>query len=103
MGCKASAKGVTIHHNLLLELGALLCSAQETRPRQSWQWESCWLQMLREWGDILALLPDIVLVVANVSVVHPGAASYMRAAAQTDGTAAVSRDTEKWAKYGVGK
>jgi hypothetical protein len=56
-----------------------------------------------EWGGILALLPDIVLAVADVSVVHPGAASYMRAAAQTDGTAAVSKDAEKWAKYGVGK
>jgi hypothetical protein len=54
-----------------------------------------------ERGDILAVLSDIALVVADVSVVHPGAASHVWAAAQTDGTAAASQDADKGLSMGL--
>jgi hypothetical protein len=38
-----------------------------------------------EQGNALAVLPDIGLVATDVSVAHPRAATYMRAAAQTNG------------------
>jgi hypothetical protein len=56
-----------------------------------------------ERGDILAALSDIALGAADVSVVHPGAASHMRAAAQTDGTAAASQDADKGLSMGLSR
>jgi hypothetical protein len=52
-------------------------------------------------GGFLAVLPDIVLV-ADVSIVHPGAATSMRAATQTHVAAAALPHAEQRAKYGVG-
>jgi hypothetical protein len=49
-------------------------------------------------GDILAMLPRR-LTVADVSVIHPGADTYVRAAASTAGSAAKTRDAQKYAKY----
>jgi hypothetical protein len=49
-------------------------------------------------GDILYVLTN-ELQVGDVSVVHPGAARYRRAAAATPGAAAVQRDAEKRARY----
>jgi hypothetical protein len=52
-------------------------------------------------GDILAVLPS-GLMVADVSVVHPAAISYSRAAARTAGAAAASRDALKRRQYHAG-
>jgi hypothetical protein len=49
-------------------------------------------------GDILYVLTNEHQV-GDVSVVHPGAAPYRRAAAATHGAAAAQRDTEKRAQY----
>jgi hypothetical protein len=49
-------------------------------------------------GDILYVLTN-ELQVGDVSVVHPGAALYRRAAAATPGAAAAQRDAEKRAQY----
>ena len=49
-------------------------------------------------GDILLVLRD-GLTVADVSVVHPAAPTYVAAAAQTDGSAAAARDQLKRARY----
>jgi hypothetical protein len=54
-----------------------------------------------ERGDVLAVLPNVGLIVADVSVVHPAASKFLRAAAQTDGAAAEGRDREKRLKYVV--
>ena len=48
-------------------------------------------------GDILMVLPD-GLTVTDVSVIHPAAASYVRAA-RVEGGAAASRDQVKRAQY----
>jgi hypothetical protein len=68
--------------------------------------EGCRLHMLGHRGNGVMFWqcsPTQVLVVADVSVAHPGAAKYLRAAAQTDGAAVASRVAEKRAKYGVGE
>jgi hypothetical protein len=52
-------------------------------------------------GDILAVLPS-GLVVADISVVHPAATSYSRAAARIAGAAAASRDALKRRQYHTG-
>jgi hypothetical protein len=52
-------------------------------------------------GDILTILPS-GLVVADVSIVHPAATSYSRAAARTVGAAAASRDALKRRQYHAG-
>jgi hypothetical protein len=49
-------------------------------------------------GDILYVLTN-ELQVGDVSVVHPGAERYRRAAAATPGAAAAQRDAEKRARY----
>jgi hypothetical protein len=38
--------------------------------------------------------------IGNVSIMHPGAATYRTAAAQTDGGAAARRDVDKTSQYG---
>jgi hypothetical protein len=48
-----------------------------------------------ERGDLLAVLPDTGLVVADASAVHPAAASYRRWASATHGAAAATRDQEE--------
>jgi hypothetical protein len=52
-------------------------------------------------GDILDVLPS-GRVVADVSVVHPAATSYSRAAARNAGAAAASRDALKRRQYHAG-
>jgi hypothetical protein len=49
-------------------------------------------------GDILYVL-ERQLNVADVSVIHPGAASNRAVASRTDGAAAAKRDAEKLAHY----
>ena len=49
-------------------------------------------------GDILLVLDD-ALTVADVSVVHPCAITYMRAGARKEGGAATVRDAAKRAQY----
>ena len=49
-------------------------------------------------GDILIALPN-ALTVADVSVIHPAAPTYVRAAAQTAGSAAANRDQSKRDRY----
>jgi hypothetical protein len=60
-------------------------------------------QLSAERGDILAVLPNVGLIVADVSVVYPAASRFLRAAVQTDGAAAAVRDRGKRLKYGVGE
>ena len=50
------------------------------------------------YGDILALFPRR-LTVADISVIHPGADTYVSAAATTAGAAAKDRDDKKHQKY----
>ena len=49
-------------------------------------------------GDILAMLPRR-LTVADVSILHPRADTYVQAAATTAGAAAKVRDDQKYRKY----
>jgi hypothetical protein len=49
-------------------------------------------------GDILYVL-DRQLNVADVSVIHPGAASHRAVASRTDGATEAKRDAEKLAHY----
>jgi hypothetical protein len=48
------------------------------------------------YGDILAMLPRR-LTIADVSVIHPGGDTYVHAAATTAGSAAKTRDAQKYA------
>lgn len=50
------------------------------------------------YGDILAMLPHR-LTVTDVSVIHPGADTYVRAASSSAGSAARTRDAQKFAHY----
>lgn len=50
------------------------------------------------YGDILAIMPRR-LTVADVSVIHPGADTFVGAAAVVAGSAAQVRDAQKYAKY----
>ena len=50
-------------------------------------------------GDILCVLPSGELRIADVSVIHPVAWTYRRAAARGDGAAAAVRDGHKAAAY----
>jgi hypothetical protein len=49
-------------------------------------------------GDILLALRTALSVV-DVSIIHPAAATYVRGAAHTDGSAAAARDHAKRARY----
>ena len=49
-------------------------------------------------GDLLLILPS-GLTVVDISVIHPAAASYVRAAARSAGSAAATRDARKRALY----
>jgi hypothetical protein len=72
-----------------LEPGAALPTVQGLPPQRSCQWEGCRLRMLGQQGSILAVVPQIGLVVVDVSVVHLRAATHMRAVAQADSAEAV--------------
>jgi hypothetical protein len=106
MVCKACSKGIALRHDLLLgawrriaHRAGVVTAAEPAMARLRWQA----VQPTGERGDILALLPSVGLIVADVSVVHPAASKFVRAAAQTDGAAAAGRDREKRLKYGVGE
>jgi hypothetical protein len=60
------------------------------------------IQPTCERGDLLAVLPDTGLMVADVSAVYPAAGNYRRQASATDGAAAATRNQEKRTKYEVG-
>jgi hypothetical protein len=55
-----------------------------------------------ERGDVLVVLPDKVLVVTDVSVVHPAANIFFQRAAHMAGEEASLRDASKFCKYGGG-
>ena len=50
------------------------------------------------YGGILAMFPRR-LIVADVSVIHPGADIFVRAGAATSGAAAKVQDDQKYRKY----
>jgi hypothetical protein len=105
MVCRARTKGVTLRHDLLLGAWRRIAHragvATAVEPAMS-RLRARTAQPTRERGDLLAVLPEAGLVVADVSVVHPAAMTYARNASRTDGAAAAARDQEKRLKYGVG-
>jgi hypothetical protein len=104
MCCSARAKAITLRHDMLLQAWRRIAH----RAGVSTAGEPA-MDRLRtaaptnreDRGDILAVLPS-GLVVADVSVVHPAATSYSRAAARTAGAAAASRDALKRRQYHAG-
>lgn len=105
MVCKARTKGVTLRHDLILGTWRRIAHragvATAVEPAMS-RLRSRDARPTSERGDLLAVLPETGLVVTDVSVVHPAAQTYVRAASQTDGAAAAARDQAKRLKYGVG-
>jgi hypothetical protein len=99
-----STKAITLHYDMLLQAWHRIAH----RAGMSTPGEPA-MDRLRtadptnreDRGDMLAVLPS-GLVVADVSVVHPAATSYSRAAAQTTGSAAASRDALKRRQYHAG-
>ena len=106
MSCTAVQRPITMRHNMLTETWRRICHrsgiATSAEPA---------LAPLRAGparnpdaadeyrGDILLVLPEDSLCVADVSVIHPAAQTYVTAAAQQDGAAAARRDQDKRTKY----
>jgi hypothetical protein len=69
--------------------------ATAVKPAMEWLRAGTGIASL-ERGDVLAVLTEEGLVVTGVSVVHPGASSFLQQAQQhTAGEAASARDTSK--------
>jgi hypothetical protein len=101
MCCSARAKAIMLRHDVLLHAwlriahwaGVSTAGEPAMDSLRTAAPTNC-----EDRGDILAVLPS-GLVVADVSVVHPAATSYSRAAVRTAGAAAASRDALKRRQY----
>jgi hypothetical protein len=105
MTCKSLSGAMTLRHDNLKHIwrrianraGVATSAEPVLRPLRGVQ-AAAIANRPESRGDILLVLPD-GLTVADVSVVHPAAPTYVAAAAQTDGSAAAARDQLKRARY----
>jgi hypothetical protein len=104
MCCSARAKAIKLRHDVLLQASRRIAhrAGVSTAGEPAMDRFRNTAPTNREVrGDILAVLPS-GLVVADVSIVHPAAPSYSRAAAWTAGAAATSRNALKRRQYHAG-
>jgi len=102
MTCNTISGAMTLRHDILKgtwrriagRAGVATSSEPELRPLRDRLDRS---GQVGDRGDILLALPN-ALTVADVSVIHPAARTYMRAAAAATGSAAAVRDRQKTAR-----
>ena len=105
MTCRSLSGAVTLRHDILKEIwrrianraGIATSVEPVMRPLRGSQ-AAAIANRPESRGDILLVL-DSALTVADVSVVHPCAITYMRAGAREEGGAAAVRDAAKRAQY----
>jgi hypothetical protein len=104
MSCKALSGAMTLRHEILkgtwrriANRAGIASSAEPAMRSLPGVQASAVANSPESRGDILMVLPD-GLTVTDVSVIHPAAASYVRAA-RVEGGAAASRDQVKRAQY----
>jgi hypothetical protein len=105
MTCKSLSGAMTLRHDILKNIwrrianraGVATSAEPVLRPLRGVQ-AAAIANRPESRGDILLVLADGITV-ADVSVVHPAAPTYVAAAAQTDGSAAAARDQLKRARY----
>jgi hypothetical protein len=105
MTCQTLSGGMTTRHDIIKNIwrrianrAGIATSAEPVlRPLRGVQ-AAALANRPESRGDILLVLPD-ALTIADISVVHPAASTYVAGAAQTDGSAAAARDQLKRARY----
>jgi hypothetical protein len=105
MTCKSLCGAMTMRHNLLTESWRRITSRSGTassvepaiRALPGAQGAAVSARHTDSRGDILLVLPDM-LTVADITVVHPCAATYVRAAGVIGGAAKVREDAKR-ARY----
>ena len=104
--CNSLSGAITLRHHILTGIwrrtagraGVATSSEPELRPLRGRHDHS---GNAGDRGDILLAL-QTALTVGDVSIIHPAARTYARAAAQTAGSAAAVRDHQKRTKYDRG-
>jgi hypothetical protein len=105
MVCKSRTQSVALRHDMVLgALGCIACRAGVATVVEPA------IECLRlalghiswEQGDVLAVMPDSGLVVADISVVHPAAQTYVVREAGKTGAAVSSCEEEKRSICGDG-
>jgi len=102
--CQSVNRMITSRHNMLesswrrIVGRAGVATTRQPSLSEHLHADSAHQQGSAVYGDILAMFPRR-LTVADISVIHPGADTYVSAAATTAGAAAKDRDDKKHQKY----